>query len=665
MTAVRTLFARVFGPSAASRTATAAAKPRRHRQSCRARLEIEDLEERTLLSGNGLTGQYFDNNNFTNLKVTRTDSSINFNWGNNHGPAANVAATEYSVRWTGFVQPLYSQAYTFYTRSDDGVRLWVDGQLIVNNWSRHSATENSGGIRLVAGQKYSIKMEYFQGTGDAVAQLSWSSASQAKQVIPPSQLYTNLPAPVANPGPSARLSAGNVTSGGAATSTFSVTYSDRDGINAATIKTGNVRVTGPNGFNQLATLVSVAGSWGTRTATYRLAAPGGKWDANDNGAYAVSLQWGQVKDGRGNYANGATIGSFTVAVPGTDWFTTNLHDAGVRNLVKKLDADRSLSRNDVLAVFRAVESNGVSASEFIDLQTVARSGNYLGISDAVRDLAGKVVYGDTANAQYQGHGLGNLHAGSSGGQLEQLVGKWFLGHDHPMAIGNTSYVVAAGSLFGSGPSYADVKQGTVGDCYFLAGLAVEAFRTPSSIRSMFTDNGDGTFAVRFFHNGKPTYVTVDRTVPTDRSGHYVYANFQASVGNPANKLWVALAEKAYAQLASSGWSRYGSTANSYSAIESGWEGDAVVHTTGRTESYQGIVGSLAGFNAIVSAFQAGKLVTLDTKPTTQPAIVPNHVYVMVGYNAAAHTLNLYNPWGRPQQLSWGQVAGNFQGWSKT
>jgi len=95
----------------------------------------------------------------------------------------------YSVRWTGQVQPLYSETYTFYANTDDGVRLWVNGVLLIDNWVNQGATEKSGSITLTGGQKYDIVMEYFQGTGYAVSKLLWSSASTAKAIIPASQLY--------------------------------------------------------------------------------------------------------------------------------------------------------------------------------------------------------------------------------------------------------------------------------------------------------------------------------------------------------------------------------------------------------------------------------------------------------------------------------------------
>ncbi|MGF1979824.1 MAG: PA14 domain-containing protein [Nostoc sp. CmiSLP01] len=139
--------------------------------------------------GSGLKGEYFDNADFTNLKVTRTDSTVNFSWGN-ASPDALIGADTFSVRWTGQVEAKYSETYNFYTKTDDGVRLWVNNQLLIDKFVNQGSTEHTGSLALVAGQKYDIKLEYFENTYSAVSQLSWSSNSQAKEIIPQSQLYT-------------------------------------------------------------------------------------------------------------------------------------------------------------------------------------------------------------------------------------------------------------------------------------------------------------------------------------------------------------------------------------------------------------------------------------------------------------------------------------------
>lgn len=139
-------------------------------------------------AGTGLRGMYYNNTDLSALGLSRVDSTINFDWATS-SPGTGIAADTFSVSWTGEVEPRYSQTYTFYTRSDDGLRLWVNGVLLIDKWVDQGATEWSGAIALTAGQKYSLRMDYYEQTGAASARLSWSSASQAKQVIPATQLY--------------------------------------------------------------------------------------------------------------------------------------------------------------------------------------------------------------------------------------------------------------------------------------------------------------------------------------------------------------------------------------------------------------------------------------------------------------------------------------------
>jgi hypothetical protein len=144
----------------------------------------------TLVSNTGLKGDYFAGTNFDSLVLTRDDAQVNLDWSTG-SPGPGIPTNQFSVRWTGRVVPRYSQTYTFYTVSDDGVRLWVDGQNIINNWTVHLATTNTGTIALTAGQAYMLRLEYFDASGGAVSRLMWSSISQTKEFVPASQLLCN------------------------------------------------------------------------------------------------------------------------------------------------------------------------------------------------------------------------------------------------------------------------------------------------------------------------------------------------------------------------------------------------------------------------------------------------------------------------------------------
>lgn len=150
---------------------------------------LDRLTQVSYQDGNGLTGEYFDNADLTNPKGTRIDAQVDFSWPALSSPDPAIDSESFSVRWTGQVQPLHSETYTFYTKTDEGVRLWVNGQLLIDHWGNHTSAEDSATISLEAGKKYDLRMEFFDETGDAEARLLWSSASQEKQVIPQERLF--------------------------------------------------------------------------------------------------------------------------------------------------------------------------------------------------------------------------------------------------------------------------------------------------------------------------------------------------------------------------------------------------------------------------------------------------------------------------------------------
>jgi len=134
----------------------------------------------------GLRGDYYNNIDLRGYLFSRIDPNINFQWGNG-SPDPRIDADSFSVRWTGQVRAAFTEPYTFYTLTDDGVRLWIDGQLIIDNWTNHPPTWDSGTILLTAGW-HNIQMDYYEDSIGAVAVLEWSSPSTPRQVIPQSAL---------------------------------------------------------------------------------------------------------------------------------------------------------------------------------------------------------------------------------------------------------------------------------------------------------------------------------------------------------------------------------------------------------------------------------------------------------------------------------------------
>jgi mannan endo-1,4-beta-mannosidase len=147
--------------------------------------------------GNGIRAEYYTYdssappaNPFTSPITVGIVDNVNFNWGS--GSPAGLPANKFAARYVGQVMPLFTETYTFYASSDDGSRLWVNGVRLVNQWSNQSATERSGTITLNRCQKYDIVLEYFENSGSASLTMSWSSPSQAKQIIPRDVLFSSL-----------------------------------------------------------------------------------------------------------------------------------------------------------------------------------------------------------------------------------------------------------------------------------------------------------------------------------------------------------------------------------------------------------------------------------------------------------------------------------------
>jgi glucose/arabinose dehydrogenase len=140
-------------------------------------------------NGNGLKAEYFNEIDFRELRLTRNDATVNFNWGAGT-PDSRLDADTFSVRWSGEIEARFNEVYQFRTVTDDGVRLWINGQLIIDQFRDQAATSHTGTLQLQAGQRYTIQMDYYENLGDASAQLFWSSASQSEELVPQSQLFS-------------------------------------------------------------------------------------------------------------------------------------------------------------------------------------------------------------------------------------------------------------------------------------------------------------------------------------------------------------------------------------------------------------------------------------------------------------------------------------------
>jgi endo-1,4-beta-xylanase len=140
----------------------------------------------------GLQAVYYDNEDFTGKQVTRIDATLNFNW-EDQAPAPGIGPDTFSVRWTGSITPRYSELYTFMATADDGLRLWVNGVKLIDDWE-YTPEKRYARLRLEAGQRYAIKIEYREGEGWAGLNLFWRSRSQARELVSTLSTATGLAA---------------------------------------------------------------------------------------------------------------------------------------------------------------------------------------------------------------------------------------------------------------------------------------------------------------------------------------------------------------------------------------------------------------------------------------------------------------------------------------
>jgi hypothetical protein len=131
----------------------------------------------------GVRARYFASIYASGIPVlTQVEPGVAHSWG--EGEVAANITDDVSARWTGILEAPFTETYTLITTTDEGVRLWLDGRRVINNWTDHDVTNDVAKVNLVAGQPYLVMMEWYEKTGDATAQLSWESPSITRQTIP-------------------------------------------------------------------------------------------------------------------------------------------------------------------------------------------------------------------------------------------------------------------------------------------------------------------------------------------------------------------------------------------------------------------------------------------------------------------------------------------------
>jgi hypothetical protein len=141
--------------------------------------------------GGGVKAEYFGGTKVSGTPVlVQLEPSIDHSWG--EGVVAGSLSDNVSARWTADLEAPLTETFTFITTSDDGVRLWLDGRLVIDNWTDHGTTDNVVAVDLIGGQIYALRMEWYDSGSGAVASLAWSSPSIPREVIPAGPLQWPL-----------------------------------------------------------------------------------------------------------------------------------------------------------------------------------------------------------------------------------------------------------------------------------------------------------------------------------------------------------------------------------------------------------------------------------------------------------------------------------------
>lgn len=292
-------------------------------------------------------------------------------------------------------------------------------------------------------------------------------------------------------------------------------------------------------------------------------------------------------------------------------------DPEIRSLYSADMADGQVSRTEMVALLRSSTDGGiVNATELADLKNIVAGSN---MASDIRCLANHVI-ADKPTAANMG----------------SLIDKWFLGKDRPSLTGYSwaSYQQVSGSLFVNGASSSDMRQGQLGDCYLISSLGALADKNNLAVTSMFKDNMDGTWDVRFYRLDGTRYVedwvSVDRYLPTNSNGYAAFQSFGGQASDSRNELWVALAEKAYAQ-----WAR----GDSWQAMNGGWPYLAMSQVTGSPATNTFDMNQVE--TTLVNAVNRGDAVVIYRY--MDAAHTKAHAYYVQSYSNGVFYLK--NPWG--------------------
>ena len=343
-------------------------------------------------------------------------------------------------------------------------------------------------------------------------------------------------------------------------------------------------------------------------------------------------------------------------------------DKELSHLIATDYADKVISRSEAIEVFASIADKGkVDAKEIADIRQFVK----LNMPEDVKYFS-KSMLSNPANRT-----VSPLANGSTAANVFKLIDKWFLGKDRPVAATETTYKPVSGNLFVDGVSTDDARQGRVADCYFLAALGALAAKNQTSIQQMFKDNNDSTWTVTFYAQEYKSirkglvrdfqlvytkeFVTVDKYLPVDQSGNLYCANYGDSSTNPNNELWVALAEKAFAQWSETGHSQMvaDKQTNSYDNIgRGGWSSVVFEAVSGQSSPSYGRLNE----TILQKALSENKPLVIY-KDISETRVIVLHAFVVESYSASTNSYELYNPWGNRITVTSSELKSSCYGYA--
>jgi hypothetical protein len=162
---------------------------------------LSPIHSASIEGNRGLLGTYYRDSEFGGATSSRVDPVIDLNW-SGRDPLPGISRSNLSVRWCGQIKADYSEEYTFHLLADQRAQLWIDDKLVVDRGDQSWLSETKGGIQLVAGERYDLRLQWQTRSGNAVAKLMWSSASLDKTNVPATHLFPSKTAPVRGAAPS-------------------------------------------------------------------------------------------------------------------------------------------------------------------------------------------------------------------------------------------------------------------------------------------------------------------------------------------------------------------------------------------------------------------------------------------------------------------------------